>query len=170
VGGRRPYLGGLAAEPPHHKMADAVDASVRQRAEEAKAALEAQLAKRREDLAARSARRDKLQAALAAAADDGTRAALVREADARERELARASRKRYTVADFEPLAVIGRGAFGEVRGGAGWALGGVPAGATERRPPWAEPTTGREGATPRRLASQIPRRAGGLADMSSSVS
>jgi serine/threonine protein kinase len=85
-----------------------------ERAEQAKAALEQQLQRRREDLAERAERRKLLTASLAAAATDEERSRLLAEHEARERELVRASRKRYGPEDFERLKVIGRGAFGEV--------------------------------------------------------
>jgi serine/threonine kinase 38 len=37
--------------------------------------------------------------------------------EARERDYTRLQRQRLSAADFEPLTIIGRGAFGEVRDG-----------------------------------------------------
>ncbi len=51
------------------------------------------------------------QLALAESEKDVLRAALIRA----ENEAQKQMRRRLTTDDFEPLAVIGRGAFGEVR-------------------------------------------------------
>ena len=69
-------------------------------------------------LAQARARRDRAlaHAAASAAAAPSDRPALTAAFEARERELLRSARRRWSSADFETLAVIGRGAFGEVRG------------------------------------------------------
>lgn len=90
-----------------------------ERASATKAYLEAKLDERRVEQAARRARRAELNRALA---DPGLTEERRRELEAafeaREREILREARRRYSVADFEPLVVVGRGAFGEVRQGA----------------------------------------------------
>lgn len=86
-----------------------------ERAEATKAHLERQLAERRREQAERRDRRIAFSKALAdpsLSAEEKKR--MQAEFDARERELLRESRKRYSPADFEVLCVIGRGAFGEV--------------------------------------------------------
>ena len=46
---------------------------------------------------------------------EAERREVVDELEAREREFTRLQRQRMSAADFEPLTLIGRGAFGEVR-------------------------------------------------------
>lgn len=78
----------------------------------AKAALETSLAERQAEHAARRERRLKLAAALAEPHAD--RAGLQSAFDAHEASVLRSARRRMSIADFEQLKVIGRGAFGEV--------------------------------------------------------
>lgn len=40
---------------------------------------------------------------------------IIEELEQRERDFTRLQRQRLSIADFEPLTIIGRGAFGEVR-------------------------------------------------------
>jgi hypothetical protein len=91
-----------------------VPKEVRERAEATKAYLEAQLHRRRQEMADRQLRRRALQQQLAAATSDADRSAILAAFEQREKEISRDARKRLTAADFENLVVIGRGAFGEV--------------------------------------------------------
>ena len=70
---------------------------------------------RKQQMADRRARRIDLAKRLAAATDDAERRRIQTDFDSRERELMRETRKRYTPNDFDPLIIIGRGAFGEVK-------------------------------------------------------
>jgi serine/threonine kinase 38 len=79
-----------------------------------RAALEEKLHARRREADAKAERRRQLEAALAAAPSDEARTALLKASRELEVSLSRDARKRMTVADFEPLCIIGRGAFGEV--------------------------------------------------------
>ena len=65
--------------------------------------------------AVRVTERGELQRALAAAPSDAARTALLESFEARARDAARERRKRPSISDYEPLLVIGRGAFGEVQ-------------------------------------------------------
>lgn len=91
-----------------------IDKAVKERAEQAKAALEEQLRKKKQDLVERQERKRQLQQLLAAAPSDADRSRILGEFERREKEMSISNRKRYTTADFEPLVIIGRGAFGEV--------------------------------------------------------
>lgn len=51
----------------------------------------------------------------AADGDESYRRELLRELERRETEYHRLRRQRKRIVDFEPLTIIGRGAFGEVR-------------------------------------------------------
>jgi hypothetical protein len=46
--------------------------------------------------------------------------AILTELERRESDYMRLQRQRMSADDFEPLTIIGRGAFGEVRAGGGW--------------------------------------------------
>jgi serine/threonine protein kinase len=89
------------------------DAAAHERAARTKALLDAQAAEWRVEA---RARRDRAlaHAAEAAAAAPESRALLAAGFAARERELLRGARRRWGPSDFETLAVLGRGAFGEV--------------------------------------------------------
>ena len=45
---------------------------------------------------------------------EAERGSILSELEARERDITRAQRQRLCAEDFEPLTIIGRGAFGEV--------------------------------------------------------
>jgi tRNA A-37 threonylcarbamoyl transferase component Bud32 len=95
---------------------ETVDKAVAERAAATKEVLEAKLRSRKADMAERKTRRIELNRMLAdPAVDDETKRRLQAEFEVRERELLRESRKRMGPTDFEPLVVIGRGAFGEVK-------------------------------------------------------
>ena len=93
-----------------------ISGTVKARADATKALLErryAEKAKAREDMEARTAA---LEAKLAEEGlTDAQREELVKAHREMERQVMRTARKRVSAADFESLAVIGRGAFGEVR-------------------------------------------------------
>lgn len=93
-----------------------MDKSVVDRATATKELLEAKLRSRKAEAADRRERRMALNRMLAdPALDAAAKARLTAEFEMRERDLLREARKRYSPADFDPLVVIGRGAFGEVR-------------------------------------------------------
>lgn len=107
VGSLADALGGLA-----------ISRDTLERAAATKELLQARMEERRREQGERRARRAALNARLAdPGLTDDDRRRLGEEFDAREREALREARRRYGPADFEPLVVIGRGAFGEVRGG-----------------------------------------------------
>jgi hypothetical protein len=54
------------------------------------------------------------------------------ELEKRESDFARLQRARLTADDFEPLTIIGRGAFGEVRGNCAGRQGACTQGADHR--------------------------------------
>lgn len=61
-------------------------------------------------------------------------AAVLAELEKRESDYTRLQRARITPDDFEPLTIIGRGAFGEVRGDAGYTNGRILFGLTTTFP------------------------------------
>ena len=85
------------------------------RAASTKQALDQMMVDRRQAMADRRARRIELAKRLSEARDDAEKRTIQHEFDVRERELLRETRKRYSPNDFEPLIIIGRGAFGEVK-------------------------------------------------------
>lgn len=87
--------------------------------EQAKAELVRRHRERMEAMEAKRERHAELQAALASATTDEERQSLMEEHARSEREIMRHMRKRFSPADFEPLIIVGRGAFGEVRVRAG---------------------------------------------------
>jgi hypothetical protein len=106
-GGLSDALGGLA-----------ISKDSLERATATKELLQARMEERRREQAERRARRAALNARLAdPGLSDDDRRRLGEEFDARERDALREARRRYGPGDFEPLVVIGRGAFGEVRSG-----------------------------------------------------
>jgi hypothetical protein len=115
---------GVVGVPAHAHAGGAADEgeeevpkAVRDRAEQTKDYLAAQMARRRQEMAERQARRQGLNRALAdPSLSDVDKARLKAEYEARERDASRAARKRFAPSDFESLVVIGRGAFGEVSG------------------------------------------------------
>jgi serine/threonine kinase 38 len=76
--------------------------------------LTTQASQRQQEVEERAARRAALEASLAGATTDVERRALLSEHEAVERTLVAEKRKRWAPGDFEPLRVLGRGAFGEV--------------------------------------------------------
>lgn len=93
----------------------AVPKPVQERADATKAYLEAQLLRRRQELAEKQQRRREAQRQLAQCVSDEERTQVLAAFEEREKQISREARKRLTPADFENLVVIGRGAFGEVR-------------------------------------------------------
>jgi hypothetical protein len=87
-----------------------------ERAAATKEYLETMMKERKAAMAERRQRRIALAQQLAdPALTDADRKKVQEAFEARERELLRETRKRYSAADFEPLVIIGRGAFGEVK-------------------------------------------------------
>lgn len=90
--------------------------SVRMNAEATKEYLERRFKEKRKLMEARQQRRQQLQAKLSDPdLTEEQKSALMDEYRERERGIARNIRKKMTKSDFESLAIIGRGAFGEVR-------------------------------------------------------
>lgn len=104
----------LAPESALPRMSEDALRAAEERAAATKEVLERQLAERRREAADRRDRRMALNRALAAEPDPDKKKLLQAEFEAREREILREARKRYSPADFESLVTIGRGAFGEV--------------------------------------------------------
>ena len=93
-----------------------VSKETRDRVAATKEVLQARLEERKHEMAERRERRAALNARLADAsltADE--RGRLQAAFDVRERDILREARRRVSMEDFEPLRVIGRGAFGEVK-------------------------------------------------------
>uniref|UniRef100_A0A7S0R4E5 non-specific serine/threonine protein kinase n=1 Tax=Chlamydomonas leiostraca TaxID=1034604 RepID=A0A7S0R4E5_9CHLO len=99
----------------------AVDASAlsdetKRRVEAAKSYIENMYKVQYQNIQERYARRQALEAALAQEGlPPGEAAAVLAELEKRESDFTRLQRARITPDDFEPLTIIGRGAFGEVR-------------------------------------------------------
>lgn len=92
---------------------DAEGAS-REKARTAISALDEKFEQRRRDTEEKRQRKAEFDRLLTTVPEED-KPRLKAEFDAREREIMRERRKRYSQNDFEPLAVIGKGAFGEVR-------------------------------------------------------
>jgi serine/threonine kinase 38 len=96
-------------------MSDADAKAHAERVERTKDVLERQLADRRKEAQDRRERRMQFNKLLAnPTLDAATKERMRAEFDTKERELMREARRRISPSDFETLAVIGRGAFGEV--------------------------------------------------------
>lgn len=103
-----PAASGTAASPE--------DAKAWERAQATRAYLEQRKRQQLEDQAARRALRTELTRILGdPTISDAEKARLQEEIETKLRQQAREARKRYSTSDFEPLVVIGRGAFGEVK-------------------------------------------------------
>jgi len=83
------------------------------RVDSAKAYIEEMFKTQRRQASARRERRATLESAEAL--DEESRLAALKELEEKEREYTRLQRHKLTPEDFEPLSIIGRGAFGEVR-------------------------------------------------------
>lgn len=93
-----------------------MEKSVVDRAEATKELLEQRLKNRRNEMAERRSRRMELNRILAdPAVDEDTKRKMQSEFEVRERDVLREARKRSSPSDFDPLVIIGRGAFGEVK-------------------------------------------------------
>lgn len=104
-----PASAGSGATPPASELT--ID-----RAFATKATLLDRLRVRRRESEERAQRHADLNRALAdPALSDAERGRRRAEFEARERDLLREARRRYAASDFEPLVIIGRGAYGEVK-------------------------------------------------------
>jgi serine/threonine kinase 38 len=99
------------------RMSDAsISKATMERAEATKKLLASKLEDRKRETALRRQRRVELNNQLSRPGlSESEKAAIQANFDAMEKELLRDSRKRISVNDFEPLVIIGRGAFGEVK-------------------------------------------------------
>jgi serine/threonine kinase 38 len=97
-------------------MAAPVHMDAREKANLTKSLLSEKMDQRRREMEEKRRRMEVFQARLAdPTLTEDQKTALTEEFKLNERRIMIDMRKRYSIEDFEPLAVIGRGAFGEVR-------------------------------------------------------
>ena len=93
------------------------DADALEKATRTKALIDEKMEQRRRELEEKRRRREEFAEVLAdPSLSDADRKRLTEEFDMQERLFSIEMRKRYSKDDFEALAVVGKGAFGEVRG------------------------------------------------------
>ncbi|KAK9825923.1 hypothetical protein WJX81_007164 [Elliptochloris bilobata] len=98
-------------EPPLH-----ISEATRKKAEAAKSYIENMYKMQHQNIQDRLERRTRLERQLQRESlSEAERSSILSELEARERDITRLQRQRLCAEDFEPLTIIGRGAFGEVR-------------------------------------------------------